>query len=317
MDIIHEAFKQFEALNEDTFEVTDKGIAELKDFEDNIDDDIYAQLDIIDRDAESENQLKDSYIGDVILDCTICHSKMYKDKENVVIDGDGELANVEEECPVCGNTDGFKIIGEVAKFDMKKDDDEEKIEVDDEVEEIKESIRRRQNKRLNESKRFKSIKDIRRKDFDKKVESKEKVDELFDNSTISPNLKIGDIASNLDLSNIGRNAAVDVLGAGNRTTRGNADVSDESLDECDKRKVVTERKKFKSLDDIDADMDDRKERAKARLKRIKDDARSDRDYRVKKDLGESIEDAQINTDNIYGEYDIWAGTYQDNHSKED
>ena len=279
MDYIHEAFKQFDALNEDVFDLSDEGIEELKDFQDKDEQDIYTQLDIIDKEAQNENELKDSYIGDVILDCIICHSKMYKDKDDVTIDENSDVANIEEECPVCGNTDGFKIIGEVAEF--KRDgevEDEEEIEVEDE---LHESIKRRHShKVINESKRYKSIKELRK--------GKE-LGELFD-----PNINVGDVTSDiaLDASNIardlGRNAAVDVLGAGNKTTRG------AEADEA----VNTKKMRRKALDDIDADMDDKKERAKARFARAKDDARADRDYKANKltesdkPAATSIEDAQ-------------------------
>ena len=273
MDIIHEAFKQFDILNEDTFDLSDEGIEELKDFENDDEKDIYTQLDIIDKEAESEQDLKDSYIGNVILDCIICHSKTYKDKDDVVIDKEKEVANIDEECPICGNTDGFKIIGEVAEF---KPDVEVEDEIEIEDDELHESIKKRRAKRLNESKRFRSIRDLRKN---------KGLGELFD-----PNINVGDIASNLsvDASNIGRNAAIDVLGAGNKTTRGTE--ADEAVD--------SKKMRRKALDDIDANMDDKKERAKAKFAKAKDDARADRDYKADKltesdkPAAASIEDAQ-------------------------
>ena len=136
---ITEAFKRLNMLDEDVFDVTDDGIQELKDFEDDSETD--ETVDIIDPEAENEDELEDSYVGKVILDCCVCHSKIYKNKEEVHLSDDETIANADEECPYCYSTDGFKVIGEVAEFskgEEEKEDDgegeEDKVEVDDEVE---------------------------------------------------------------------------------------------------------------------------------------------------------------------------------------
>ena len=118
-----EAFKKLDVLNEDVFEVDDEGIAQLKDFE--IEDKYNDTVSIIDPNAEDEEGLSDNYVGKVILDCCVCHSKIYEDKEDVELDEDGELANVDKECPFCYSTDGFKVIGQVTEYDPKEEDEEE------------------------------------------------------------------------------------------------------------------------------------------------------------------------------------------------
>lgn len=136
-----EAFKALEMLNEETFKVSDDGIEKLKQFRD--DDDISDEIEIIDTEAETEEELQDSYVGKVILDCAVCHSKLYKNKDEVVLNDDETLANVDEECPYCHTPEGFKIIGEVAEFESADEDDDddsnevEEVETEDE-EEIKE-----------------------------------------------------------------------------------------------------------------------------------------------------------------------------------
>ena len=127
-----EAFKSLRSddiLNEEAFTLDSKGADELKQFldGDNVDDNIQ----VIDPEAETPEELEDSYIGKVILDCCVCHSKLYKDKDEVVIDEDGDLANVDEECPFCYCVDGFKIVGEVKEFDKDDSDDDENGEKDD------------------------------------------------------------------------------------------------------------------------------------------------------------------------------------------
>ena len=127
---LSEAFKRLSILNEDTFEMDDDGISALRDFTD--EDDKEDSLTVIDAYAEDEEDLEDSYIGKVVCDCCICHSKVFWDKDRIELDDDGELVNVGSECPYCYATDGFKIIGEVKEYCDECEDDEHKEEHDDE-----------------------------------------------------------------------------------------------------------------------------------------------------------------------------------------
>ena len=117
---LSEAFKRLDALNEDTFAINDNGLEDLVKFRD--EDEFDNSIDVIDPEATNDEELQDSYVGKVILDCCVCHSKIYKDVEDVVIDG--ELANTDEECPFCYTTDGYKVIGQVASFDEEAGDEE-------------------------------------------------------------------------------------------------------------------------------------------------------------------------------------------------
>lgn len=118
-----EAFRALNALNEDVFSLDADGVGKLSDFTQT--DDLEDDVQIIDPEAETKDDLQDNYIGKVILDCCVCHSKLYKDPSDVNVDEDGELANVGEECPYCFTPDGFKIIGEVVAFEGNKDEEEE------------------------------------------------------------------------------------------------------------------------------------------------------------------------------------------------
>ena len=104
----------------------------MKDFEDKDEED--DSIAVIDPDAESEEDLEDSYIGKVILDCSVCHTDIYKDKEDITIDEEAGLANIGEECPYCYSSEGFKVIGEVKPFveTTFETDDDVDVEVDDE-----------------------------------------------------------------------------------------------------------------------------------------------------------------------------------------
>lgn len=171
-NFLNEAFKKLDALNEDTFELTSDGIEELKDFKetDKVDDTVF----IIDPEAKDEDELEDSYIGKVILDCDVCHSLIYKDKEDVHIDEETQEANADEECPYCFTTGGFKIIGEVKEFggfhddEVEDDVDEDEVEVEDEVEEekIEEACSNKKLKKL-DRKHAKDLKEDIGKDLDR------------------------------------------------------------------------------------------------------------------------------------------------------
>lgn len=126
-------------LNEDVFTVTDAGIEDANDFIK--EDEVNEFEDIIDPLAETEEELKDSYLGKAILDCEVCHSKLYKDPEEVVIDEEAQLANIEEACPYCQSNEGFKVIGQVAEYCPHCDHEDEEhadteIDIDEKEDEI-------------------------------------------------------------------------------------------------------------------------------------------------------------------------------------
>lgn len=123
-NFLSEAFKDLEIVDEGTFGFNEKGAEELKSFLDG--DDFNDFETIVDSEAESEEDLKDSYLGDVILSCNICHGLMYKKPEDVIIDETSEDVNCEEECPYCSSVDGYKIVGQVAEY--KPEDQEESEE---------------------------------------------------------------------------------------------------------------------------------------------------------------------------------------------
>ena len=126
---LSEAFKRLDALNEDTFTINGNGLEDFEKFQE--EDEFEDTIDVIDPEATSEEELQDSYVGKVILDCCVCHSKIYKDVEDVVIEDD--IANATEECPFCYTTDGYKVIGQVAAFGETEDekDDDKDTDIDD------------------------------------------------------------------------------------------------------------------------------------------------------------------------------------------
>lgn len=293
---ISDAFKKLEGLNEEAFELTNTGMEELKAFEEEPEEDI---IEITDLSATTEDELKDSYVGKVVLDCNVCHSKVYKDKEEVKIDEESDLANVGEECEFCFSTDGYKIIGEIKEYcpdcgDSKEEikvKDTEKVDSDENEEETsfvlknyQESIKKARAKKLTEGKypgyrhmtgaqrqnaRNARIFDqaegvhLAQKDFlIKNGVSKEEAEELYKNTGL------GKDALGQKLIDLG--------------------LKDEFFAKYDfKTGKLSENKSCKEdktskRDRIDADRDNRVERIRKVFDRIRDDADSDRDYKLKK-----------------------------------
>ena len=77
---------------------------------------------IVDVDAESIEELKDSYVGNVILVCNDCMTPRFIKPELLKKDEATGLFNVGEACPHCGSENGYKAEGQVAKADVEVDE---------------------------------------------------------------------------------------------------------------------------------------------------------------------------------------------------
>lgn len=145
---IQEAFRQF-YLTEDAeeFSLNVSGPDDSTSFLDIINsaEDDETISDVYDLEAEAKEDLKQSYIGKVILDCNVCHSNVFFDKADVTEDESG-LVCKDIECPYCMSNEGYTIIGEVKPFAEEGSEeleepiedtlDKEDILSDDESEEI-------------------------------------------------------------------------------------------------------------------------------------------------------------------------------------
>lgn len=159
---LSEAFQSLKELNEEVFDLNAEGTAELKDFVSDSKETSDVE-NIIDPLAATEEELQDSYIGKVILDCSICQSKIYKNPDEVIINEDGDLVNAGDECPYCRSVDGYKIIGEVAPYS--------ETEVDVEVTPKEDDKDGKNEDGLNESKSLKAQKDAG--EYDRRAVEKE------------------------------------------------------------------------------------------------------------------------------------------------
>lgn len=122
--IIHEAFQELKSLKEATFPFDKQGAAELQKF---LHKDTFepSDIEIVDPDAYVEKDLKKNYSGDVVLQCCVCRGCISKSPDEVIIDEDSQRANIDEECPYCLNTSGFKVI---AQFPGEEEIEETTVE---------------------------------------------------------------------------------------------------------------------------------------------------------------------------------------------
>lgn len=129
---------------------------------DDITPDDVESIEAIDKDAYSEDELKDDYVGDVVLECVCCHSHITLDESKVYIDEETGTASPDIACPVCNENQGYTVLGKIEKYDVPEEKEEAKVlfpaeeepEVEEEEEEVvEESLHDRiRRKHLQESK---------------------------------------------------------------------------------------------------------------------------------------------------------------------
>lgn len=136
MNYLSEAFKKLDFLTEEEFSLQDT--AGLDDMDQLLKTPASNIANVIDPEAENEDELQDTYIGKVILHCPVCNSMIYKDLEDIVKDDVEELVNIGEECPYCYTSEGFKVIGIVSPFEETPEEEEQEDEEEDPAEEEKE-----------------------------------------------------------------------------------------------------------------------------------------------------------------------------------
>lgn len=122
MNYLSEAFKKLDFLTEEDFSLYNTG--SIDNMGQLLADPSTPAQDVIDPEAETEDELQDTYIGKVILHCPVCNSMVYKKLEDIVKDDVEELVNVGEECPYCYTSEGFKVIGIVSPFEEGKDEED-------------------------------------------------------------------------------------------------------------------------------------------------------------------------------------------------
>lgn len=118
--------KAEESLTESRFEIDDqKEIEQAKKVLDGKEEPVEK---IVDVDASTVDELKDSYVGNVILQCPVCRTLIYKKPDAINKDEDSSeevaIYNKSESCPHCGSEDGFELVGQVATLDVKTDEPE-------------------------------------------------------------------------------------------------------------------------------------------------------------------------------------------------
>lgn len=127
-EYLSEAFKKLNLLQEQTYEPSLDGMKKLGDFMDV--DDTSDITRVIDPEAEDQDELQTSYVGKVIIACNVCHSKIFENKEDIVVDEDG-VVNSEMDCPYCGEASGFKILGKICPYEEAEPEPKEEKPVED------------------------------------------------------------------------------------------------------------------------------------------------------------------------------------------
>lgn len=141
VSLLNDAFKKLSILDEDVFTADDEGAEELDSFIDDSEKDAKDEITVADVSAEEDGDLEDSYVGKAVIDCTVCHSKLFKDVDDIQIDETSGLANVDDECPYCTSTDGYNVIGIISEYSDNANDTDSTVDTnkedipDDEVEE--------------------------------------------------------------------------------------------------------------------------------------------------------------------------------------
>ena len=120
LDYLNEAFKSLNMLQEKEFGLNTDDMDDLRLFKKDDSEDVTR---IIDTDAKSDEEIKKSYLGKIIINCNVCHSNIFKDDEDITIDEDGTV-NSEDICPYCGEDAGFTIIGKICPVDKEEDNKE-------------------------------------------------------------------------------------------------------------------------------------------------------------------------------------------------
>lgn len=124
--------ESYNKIHESTYDVSN--IEDMQDLSDLMSSDsIDDTIDIIDPEAECEDDISTSYIGKIILDCNVCHTKCYSDIEDIIIDDSTNCVNTEQECPYCHCMDGFTIVGKVAEYHASEDVNTEEKTIDESV----------------------------------------------------------------------------------------------------------------------------------------------------------------------------------------
>lgn len=129
MNYLSEAFKKLDFLTEEDFSLYNT--TSMDDMEKLLEDPVVPTENVIDPEAETEDELQDTYIGKVILHCPVCNSMIYKNLEDIVKDDVEELVNVGEECPYCYTSEGFKVIGIVSPFEEENEEEDTSEDVDE------------------------------------------------------------------------------------------------------------------------------------------------------------------------------------------
>lgn len=102
--------------------------------EDSEDDVIIDDEPIVDDEAAEEapvEEIAEEAPKQVVLECSKCGGLVIKDKADVKVDEETDLANIEDACQYCEETAGYSIVGIVVPYEAIDDDTEEQVETEE------------------------------------------------------------------------------------------------------------------------------------------------------------------------------------------
>lgn len=218
LDYINEAFKKLDFLSEEMFTTDSYGINNLNSFIEN-DDDIVVP--VIDAEATSTDDLKDSYLGKVIINCNVCHSHIFEEKDNIEINDEGNV-NFDIPCPYCGEEEGFTVIGEIAPYSANSTDDVKvDVEADDDITDESEI-----NESFTDSHELSNVEKLIRAfpgEFDHLIDRSIEVDEQLTESMNNVNVETDDTIVNVQSDENGK------VTVSTEPKEASSDVTDETI----------------------------------------------------------------------------------------
>lgn len=280
---ITQAFKQFGEILDEELD-TEEGVREVPIYE--VNDNTHEFLDtagedesvdIIDLEAETIEDLKQSYVGKVVLDCNVCHSNIFIDKEDIVVDEEG-VANLDMECPYCMSNEGYTIIGKITPYENEEEEVPEEVEdTEIEIEEVpeEEPVDEGLISKEEHAKGYSNV----YADVEKGITTDSEADVVTDE--LDKQLKEG-VVSEDDINECGDSAKLEECG------------DTEKIDECGDTETVQEELELDGEPELRGVGKLRHRDDKEGVEEIR--GKNNTDLSGTDDLHESIQDVQITTD---------------------
>ena len=99
-----------------------------------IDDEVPAE------EVPAEEPVEEEEPKQVVLECSKCGALVIKDEADVVVDEESGLANTEDKCAFCEESEGFKTVGTFLPYESEENIDDAESSEESEIEDTAEEI---------------------------------------------------------------------------------------------------------------------------------------------------------------------------------